>query len=423
VYPNPQDALPLPPRPDLEQYRTRAKDLLAASRKGEPALLAWAGDWIAALERLRTVGADLSPKDRERRARQLTEFVRARLRDGAGRLADAQFVLARAHGFLSWRQFAAQLRELELTTSPAATFERAADAIVEGDEATLDRLLLAEPGLVHVRSRREHRATLLHYVSANGVEHYRQRTPGNIEPIARRLLDAGAEVDAEADVYGGGATTLGLVVTSAHPRKAGVQIALADLLLSRGARMDARIVNSCLQNGCPEAAAHLATRGALVGFVEAAGIGRTDLVRRAFEAPEGVPAKEAGEALVMAGWYGERATVELLLDLGVAPDTAGGEGQTALHVVAYQGDRELVELLLARGAGVNLADRVHGTSPLVWALHAWLVDERRDAATYRPVLLALVGAGARVRREWLDDERLEADPELHATLLRAADVG
>lgn len=29
MYPNPQDVLPLPPRPDLDQYRKRAKELAA----------------------------------------------------------------------------------------------------------------------------------------------------------------------------------------------------------------------------------------------------------------------------------------------------------------------------------------------------------------------------------------------------------
>ena len=34
MYPNPQDAVPLPPHPDLEQYRKRAKELVKASRAG-----------------------------------------------------------------------------------------------------------------------------------------------------------------------------------------------------------------------------------------------------------------------------------------------------------------------------------------------------------------------------------------------------
>lgn len=78
----------------------------------------------------------------------------------------------------------------------------------------------------HARSTREHRATLLHDVAANGAENYRQKTPANIVPIAETILKAGAEADAVADMYCGGATTLGLAATSIHPLKAGVQTAL-----------------------------------------------------------------------------------------------------------------------------------------------------------------------------------------------------
>jgi len=39
---------------------------------------------------------------------------------------------------------------------------------------------------------RRHHATLLHYVGANGIESFRQKTPANAVDIARLLLDAGA---------------------------------------------------------------------------------------------------------------------------------------------------------------------------------------------------------------------------------------
>ena len=53
MYPNPQDVLPLPPRPSLEQYRKRAKDLARAHQSGDSgALRAWATQWIEALARL-----------------------------------------------------------------------------------------------------------------------------------------------------------------------------------------------------------------------------------------------------------------------------------------------------------------------------------------------------------------------------------
>jgi hypothetical protein len=45
---------------------------------------------------------------------------------------------------------------------------------------------------------------LLHYVSANGVEGYRQKAPKNVVKITETLLNAGAEIDATANVYGAG---------------------------------------------------------------------------------------------------------------------------------------------------------------------------------------------------------------------------
>ncbi len=294
--------------------------------------------------------------------------------------------------------------------TPISVFEQATDAIVMGDLDTLDCLLAENPGLVRERSSREHRATLLHYVSANGVEDYRQKTPANIVAIANRLLDAGAEVDAAAEMYGGGATTLGLTVTSAHPRLAGVQNQLADLLITRGARIGDRIVRDCLANGCPEAAHHLVTRyGATVDLEGAAGVGLVDTVRGIFDLPGGPPStREAAKALMMASWYGRLDVVELLLDRGLAVDTRDeDEGHTALHLAAYEGKPSLVELLLRRGAPVHLTDRTYGTPPMVWALHAWLT-EGREAGGYPAVVRLLVQAGAEVKPEWLEDERLRS---------------
>jgi hypothetical protein len=86
-----------------------------------------------------------------------------------------------------------------LAHSPVSAFETAVDAIVSGDLATLEKLLSATPKLARARSTREHRSTLLHYVSANGVEDFRQKTPKNIVEITKLLLTAGADVNAESD--------------------------------------------------------------------------------------------------------------------------------------------------------------------------------------------------------------------------------
>src|SRR5437868_11035794 len=47
------DAIPLAPRPSLEQYKTLAKDLVKASRSGDVATIrSWSIDWIERLARL-----------------------------------------------------------------------------------------------------------------------------------------------------------------------------------------------------------------------------------------------------------------------------------------------------------------------------------------------------------------------------------
>src|SRR5262249_35734802 len=156
-------------------------------------------------------------------------------------------------------------------------FERAADAIIEGDAASLQRLLRKNPKLIRQRSDREHNSTLLHYVSANGVEGYRQKSPKNAAQITRILLEAGAEVDAEADVYGGGATAFGLVATSAPPEAAGVQEDVMLVLLEHGAAMGPRAIRDCLANGRGRAAEFIAARGAKLDLEGAAGVGRLDV--------------------------------------------------------------------------------------------------------------------------------------------------
>ncbi|MGH7638014.1 MAG: ankyrin repeat domain-containing protein [Gemmatimonadaceae bacterium] len=419
MYPNMQDVLPLPARPDVEQYRKRAKELTKACISGERgALHEWTKRWVTDLARLAGPADSSAFGGIEHHAEQIAEFAHVRLTRAGCALSEAQFIIARAHGFLSWPKLVHHLEELAARASGTATFEDAVEAIVAGDIATLERLLRDNPSLVRARSTREHRSTLLHYVAANGVENYRQKTPPNIVAVARLLLDAGAEVDAEADMYGGGATTLGLVVTSAHPRAMGVQNALADLLLERGAKMG-NPVHGCLMNGCPEAAEHLVRRGAPVNSMEeAAGIGQLALVRQFWNAGR---TADAESALRMAAWYGRGDVADFLLSRGVGPEARDAkDGDTALHIASFNGHADVVRMLLQRGADVNAIDDVYRTPPLVWALHAWLVENRKNADDYRAALIALVDSGASVNPEWIDDPRLSEDSALWTALTRGS---
>ena len=352
------DTLPLPARPDADNYRKRAKDLVKAWKSGAPdAIYDWAHAWIASLSG--GLGLPGSPRQREieRYAERIERFAletlpKADATGQSGALAAAQFIIARAHSFEGWPKFVQHLEELSRAGTEASDFEAAADAIVAGDIDTLRRLLEANPALIRARSAREHRATLLHYTAANGVEDYRQKTPKNIVAITRLLLDAGAEVDAEADMYGGGSTTLGLAATSVHPHAAGVQLPLMDLLLERGARLEDPpvagnqhgAVMGCLANGRWEAAVHMAERGARLDLITAAGINRLDIVKTFFDdmgKPKGpVTREEVEEAFRYACMYGSTDVAAWLLDRGVDIANHGGDGQTGAHYAGIGGRLE-----------------------------------------------------------------------------------
>lgn len=139
--------------------------------------------------------------------------------------ADARTTVAREHGFPTWKAV-----EDVGAGGFDLSFEAAVDAMLAGEVERLKRALLDTPELVWTRSSFGHRATLLHYIAANGVETERQVTPLNAAELVALLLDAGADPTATMPVYGGQHTTLELLVTSAHPAAAGVTSAVAKLL-------------------------------------------------------------------------------------------------------------------------------------------------------------------------------------------------
>lgn len=160
-------------------------------------------------------------------------------------LAGAQLAIARWYCFQTWQNLLEWAAAASDPTSLVALFETAAEAVIDGDADGLRQLLHSKPALVHGRSIRVephdppvHACTLLHYLGANGFEGYRQRTPQNAVGIMKMLLDAGAEPDALAYLYGGECTTLSMLISSAHPAEAGLQIPLVELLLDYGASPD-----------------------------------------------------------------------------------------------------------------------------------------------------------------------------------------
>jgi len=404
MFPNAQDALPLPQRPNVDGYKSLAKDLVNACKRDDEAIDAWAEKWITTLAKQSGIEFRRPlPVVVSRWTEQVARFVRRELstHDGRCRLADAQSIIARSHGFTTWARFTRHLNGLNEKGSAIARFERAADAIIKGDRKTLKRLLRDDPRLAHASSTRKHGATLLHYTSANGVEGYRQKTPANIVEAAELLLKAGAEIDAEADVYGGGATTLGLAATSVHPFRAGVQNPLLQLLLDYGAEIDHKTsagnrqssVLGALANGRPEAAAYLAERGARLNLEAAAGVGRLDVVQSFLNKKTKPAQKQLQSALRYACAGGHKDVVEFLLSNGVDLAYGGSDGQTPLHWAVIFGQLEMVKLLLKYNPPLESRNMYGGT---VLGQTMWSAAHGGDPKTFAKIIETLIAAGAKV---------------------------
>ena len=414
MFPNPQAALPLPPHPDLEQYKKLAKELVkAAKAQGADGIRKWASEWIPGLVRLsRLEFTPGLPVAIQAWIDDVSEFAaRKLLSDGRPpALTDAQFVIARSHGFMSWPKLVQHIEQLTRKNSSIAQFEVAADAIVSGDARTLKRLLRENPALVRQQSTREHGATLLHYTSANGVEGYRQKTPKNVVEITKLLLDSGAEVDAEADVYRGGCTTLGLAATSVHPEVAGVQEPLLQILLDYGASIEKpnlagnrhSAVIACFANGRPRAGEFLAARGAQLDLEGAAGLGRVDLVETFFDSARRLkpPAtkEQLQKALLWACMYGREEAVAYLVERGADLLDRAESGATALHWAAGGAHLGIIKLLLDRGAPLEEVNAWGGT---VLEHAGYGFAHPADSTDFAPAFETLLAAGARIQGSWL----------------------
>ncbi len=298
---------------------------------------------------------------------------------------DASLAVARAYNFLDWSSLEAYATAVADQHSAVSRFEHAAEAVIDGDAAALARLLRDDPGLVRARSTRVcnfdppvHRSTLLHYLAANGVEGYRQRSPKNAVEIARMLLDAGADPNALQDSYGGRNTAMAMLVSSSPPRDAGVQVPLIDVLVDYGATIapsgdgawTSPVETALVFNMC-DAADALVRRGAPVDTVAAAaGLGRLDEVRRML--PSATPG-DRHRAMALAAQCGHADVLAALIEAGEDPNRFNPPGTHShsppLHQAIAAGHLEAVKLLIERGARLDIRDTIYDGTPLGWAEH------------------------------------------------------
>lgn len=371
---------PLPFRSTSEQYREQAEELLAGHRSGDSQAI------------------DVFHRNHPRFLDSKITWLPKNLADSEIQsaeieLADAQLAIARWYSFQNWTALEDHVESVS-RDGPVFQFESAVEAVVTGDLAALESLLRDNPELVRARSSRithhdppAHRATLLHYIAANGVEGYNQKTPKNAVEIAKTLLKAGAEVDALADMYGGHYTTMSMLVSSGHPAKAGVQVALVETLLDFGAAIEASgspkwgsPLMTALAFGYAKAAEALVRRGARVdNIAAAAALGRiTDAMRLLATAD----AESRHRALALAAQHGRVEIVRLLLDAGEDPSRYNPDGNhshsTPLHQAVLAGHDAVVRLLVERGARLDIKDKVYQSTPLGWAIYG----EQTEIAKY-----------------------------------------
>jgi ankyrin repeat protein len=305
----------LPPRPNLDQQKKLAKDLIAAFRRGDT-------------EALARVRAELPDKKEIR-------------------LADAQYVLAREYGFASWHDLTEHVESLVAMKLPL--IERFKSAVRNGDAKALRamRPQAAELRAVVNKPLFAFDSSALASVAGNGDVDLvdalldlgadpNQRSnwwAGGFHPlysasgpVADRLLAAGAIPDACAAAHLDRVDLLASMLAAdpslVHERGGDGQTPLhfarsrqiVDLLLDAGADPDARDIDHrstpaqwmLAEADDPresrlEVAKYLVERGASVDIFLAAALGDTERARTMLEANPALLALRTGQ-----GEYGEK---------------------------------------------------------------------------------------------------------------------
>jgi hypothetical protein len=402
----------LPERPNLGQLKKQAKTLLHAAQNHEP----------SALARLQILPAfaRMAPDkiDNQRLA-----------------LHDTQSVIAREHGFPSWRALREAVEERSL--SFAAAVEQFVRFAVGGAAVRARRLHALHPGIaraglhaslvlgdaaqVGARLRGEPALTSqpggpegwepLHYVCQSSLFDDGPEGASGLVATARLLLAHGANPNAEYHWKWHPElprTVLWAALCTAR------SLPLARALLEAGANPTDGVSLQILASGD-----HAAPLDLLLEFgAKVDGI------------PGGVPPLR-----YVLGYAKKTTGIRWLLEHGADPNLAwGDEGETPLHVAARKWDIEMAELLVAHGAHVYTR-RKDGLTPHTLAemngnhgLAAWLLahgatDELSDLDRFAGACSRGDAEAAGAIERGHPGLRQRLRPEHHLLLHRAAERG
>jgi hypothetical protein len=311
----------LPARPDLDQLRHQAKDLLHAAQRGDH----------EAVSRIRAVSGRIM-------------------------LSTAQLTLAREYGFASWARLKLEVERRDILNSR--------------DLSRLTRLLAEHPELA--TAKMEHwcdhpqGAGTVGYMAMLRFDHGRLGLPADLPgtgAIAGALIQAGAPVDG----YPGDKETP--LITAASYGDAEV----ARVLIEAGA--DIEVISAPDSGGAPSSNAlgHAAVFGMteVLDVLVAAGA-RIDSLEMAAAAGDisawplaRFTLQSRIRALVFAADHQRLDAIDRLIEAGTPVNEADAEWERLpLHTAAGNGRPASVRRLLAHGADPNLRDPRHHRTPL-----------------------------------------------------------
>ena len=327
-------------------------------------------------------------------------------------IADARLVIAREHGFTTWRGLVAGLhdeseawRQARRQPEPVAA---ALAAIRAGDAAHLKHLLDSDPELV--RAEVGAGGSLLGEVAEPDVFGSSLRHELGVDRgCVDLLIERGSDLDGP------------LNLAACFDR-----LELVEILLAAGARVDARGIHGVTPL---ETAVYHASRASVdvLAAIElvpdapwiAAGAGRVERLQRFLDGHGGlipeaylnrpnpadigwlhrlpardVPQDVLDEALVHAAQNERPEAVAWLVEHGADPNAGPYQGCGALHLAAAFGAIDCVRLLVAAGADIDRRNDFNRDNALGWAQYV-LERERPGDPGVTAVRDYLRGLGSR----------------------------